>query len=90
MRIAAAVAASLVVGIAGASMAEAQGTQCANPNALGVARTVEVDTTSGPGFGFEQYKAWHSRNNSQSSSSASSDVQHTTPPTPVTAVQVGE
>jgi hypothetical protein len=35
---------------------------------------------------FEQYKAWHSRNNSQTSSSASSDVQHTTPPTPVAAV----
>ena len=29
---------------------------CANPNALGLARTVEVDTTGGPGFGFEQYK----------------------------------
>jgi peptidoglycan-N-acetylglucosamine deacetylase len=29
-----------------------------NPNALGVARTVEVDTTGGPGFGFEQYKAY--------------------------------
>jgi peptidoglycan/xylan/chitin deacetylase (PgdA/CDA1 family) len=29
----------------------------ANPNALGLARTVEVDTTGGPGFGFEQYKA---------------------------------
>ena len=28
----------------------------ANPNALGLARTVEVDTTGGPGFGFEQYK----------------------------------
>ena len=28
-----------------------------NPNALGLARTVEVDTTGGPGFGFEQYKA---------------------------------
>ena len=27
-----------------------------NPNALGVSRTVEVDTTLGPGFGFEQYK----------------------------------
>jgi peptidoglycan/xylan/chitin deacetylase (PgdA/CDA1 family) len=57
MRIAATVAASLVVGIAGASLAHAQGTQCANPNALGIARTVEIDTTSGPGFGFEQYKA---------------------------------
>ncbi len=31
---------------------------CANPNALGVARTVEIDTTGGPGFGFEQYKAY--------------------------------
>jgi peptidoglycan-N-acetylglucosamine deacetylase len=30
--------------------------QCPNPNALGVARTVEIDTTGGPGFGFEQYK----------------------------------
>jgi peptidoglycan/xylan/chitin deacetylase (PgdA/CDA1 family) len=30
--------------------------QCANPNALGLARTVEIDTTGGPGFGFEQYK----------------------------------
>ena len=27
-----------------------------NPDALGVARTVEIDTTGGPGFGFEQYK----------------------------------
>ncbi|MEQ1714206.1 MAG: polysaccharide deacetylase family protein, partial [Hyphomicrobium sp.] len=26
-------------------------------NALGVARTVEIDTTGGPGFGFEHYKA---------------------------------
>lgn len=29
----------------------------ANPNGLGVARTIEIDTTGGPGFGFEQYKA---------------------------------
>jgi peptidoglycan/xylan/chitin deacetylase (PgdA/CDA1 family) len=27
------------------------------PEALGVARTVEIDTTGGPGFGLEQYKA---------------------------------
>jgi peptidoglycan/xylan/chitin deacetylase (PgdA/CDA1 family) len=27
-----------------------------NPNALGVSRTVEVDTTGGPGFGFEHFK----------------------------------
>src|SRR5262249_15841053 len=37
----------------------AQGKQaCANPDALGVARTVEVDTTGGPGFGLEQYKQY--------------------------------
>jgi peptidoglycan/xylan/chitin deacetylase (PgdA/CDA1 family) len=29
---------------------------CANPDALGVARTVTVDTTGGPGFGFEHFK----------------------------------
>jgi peptidoglycan/xylan/chitin deacetylase (PgdA/CDA1 family) len=29
---------------------------CANPNALGVARVVEVDTTGGPGFGFAHFK----------------------------------
>lgn len=31
---------------------------CANPNALGISRTVEIDTTGGPGFGLEQYKAY--------------------------------
>jgi peptidoglycan/xylan/chitin deacetylase (PgdA/CDA1 family) len=29
---------------------------CANPDALGVARVVEVDTAGGPGFGFEHFK----------------------------------
>jgi peptidoglycan/xylan/chitin deacetylase (PgdA/CDA1 family) len=29
---------------------------CTNPNALGVGRTVEIDTTGGPGFGFEHFK----------------------------------
>jgi peptidoglycan-N-acetylglucosamine deacetylase len=29
---------------------------CANPDALGVSRVVEVDTTGGPGFGFEHFK----------------------------------
>ena len=29
---------------------------CANPNALGISRTVEVDTTGGPGFGFQHFK----------------------------------
>jgi peptidoglycan/xylan/chitin deacetylase (PgdA/CDA1 family) len=29
---------------------------CNNPNALGVTRTVEIDTTGGPGFGFEHFR----------------------------------
>jgi peptidoglycan/xylan/chitin deacetylase (PgdA/CDA1 family) len=33
-----------------------QRSTCANPNALGVARVVEIDTTGGPGFGFETFK----------------------------------
>jgi peptidoglycan/xylan/chitin deacetylase (PgdA/CDA1 family) len=31
-------------------------TTCANPDALGVARVVQIDTTGGPGFGFEHFK----------------------------------
>jgi peptidoglycan-N-acetylglucosamine deacetylase len=30
----------------------------ANPDGLGTARVVEIDTTGGPGFGFEHYKAY--------------------------------
>jgi peptidoglycan/xylan/chitin deacetylase (PgdA/CDA1 family) len=29
---------------------------CANPDAIGVARVVQIDTTGGPGFGFEHFK----------------------------------
>ncbi len=29
---------------------------CANPNALGISRTVMVDTTGGPGFGLDHFK----------------------------------
>jgi peptidoglycan/xylan/chitin deacetylase (PgdA/CDA1 family) len=29
---------------------------CDNPNALGVSRVVEIDTTGGPGFGWEHFK----------------------------------
>jgi peptidoglycan/xylan/chitin deacetylase (PgdA/CDA1 family) len=29
---------------------------CTNPNALGISRVVEIDTTGGPGFGFEHFK----------------------------------
>lgn len=31
-------------------------TTCANPNGLGVSRTVQIDTTGGPGLGLSQYK----------------------------------
>src|SRR5476649_2423965 len=31
---------------------------CANPNALGVERVVQIDTIGGPGFGFEHFKAY--------------------------------
>ena len=30
---------------------------CNNPNALGVSRVVQIDTTGGPGFGMEHFKA---------------------------------
>ena len=57
MRLGTAITVSFIALAATAAPAFAQGTPpCANPNALGLARTVEVDTTGGPGFGFEQYK----------------------------------
>src|ERR1022692_1008468 len=31
---------------------------CGNADALGVSRVVEIDTTGGPGFGFEHFKAY--------------------------------
>ena len=39
-----------------AAIAPPSGAPCANPDALGVSRVVEVDTTGGPGFGFEHFK----------------------------------
>ena len=39
-----------------AQQASRRARACNNPNALGVARTVEIDTTGGPGFGFEHFK----------------------------------
>jgi peptidoglycan/xylan/chitin deacetylase (PgdA/CDA1 family) len=30
--------------------------KCENPNAMGLSRTVEIDTTGAPGFGFEHFK----------------------------------
>ena len=41
---------------AAAAAAQPARAPCNNPNALGVARTVEIDTTGGPGFGFEHFK----------------------------------
>jgi len=41
-----------------AALPEAPKGSCSNPDALGVARTVEIDTTGGPGFGMEHYKAY--------------------------------
>jgi peptidoglycan/xylan/chitin deacetylase (PgdA/CDA1 family) len=32
--------------------------KCNNPNALGVSRVVEIDTTGAPGFGFQNFKAY--------------------------------
>ena len=34
----------------------ASNVKCDNPNALGVSRTVEIDTTGAPGFGFEHFR----------------------------------
>jgi peptidoglycan/xylan/chitin deacetylase (PgdA/CDA1 family) len=42
-------------GQASAPVAPAQA-RCTEPNALGTSRTVEIDTTGGPGFGFEHFK----------------------------------
>ena len=41
---------------AAAVVAQPTGAPCTNPDALGVSRVVEVDTTGGPGFGFEHFK----------------------------------
>ncbi len=57
MRLGASIAALFFASWMSLQPAQTQGVaQCPNPNALGIARTVEVDTTGGPGFGFEQYK----------------------------------
>lgn len=39
-----------------AAPAPAAKATCANPDALGISRIVEIDTTGGPGFGFEHFK----------------------------------
>jgi peptidoglycan/xylan/chitin deacetylase (PgdA/CDA1 family) len=40
-----------------APLPSAMPTSCSNPNALGISRVVEIDTTGGPGFGFEHFKS---------------------------------
>lgn len=51
------IAAALILSAIGMLPAASWAAQpCQNANALGVARTVEIDTTGGPGFGTEQYK----------------------------------
>jgi peptidoglycan/xylan/chitin deacetylase (PgdA/CDA1 family) len=52
-------AVSMSVAAGGAVLAQqkpAAAPACATPNALGVSRTVEIDTTGGPGFGFEHFR----------------------------------
>jgi peptidoglycan/xylan/chitin deacetylase (PgdA/CDA1 family) len=41
-----------------AALPEKAGSTCANPNALGLSRTVEIDTTGGPAFGTEHFKQY--------------------------------
>jgi peptidoglycan/xylan/chitin deacetylase (PgdA/CDA1 family) len=62
MRILKSTALVLAVSLAGISVALAQApaapATCPRADALGVARTVEIDTAGGPGFGFEHFKAY--------------------------------
>jgi peptidoglycan/xylan/chitin deacetylase (PgdA/CDA1 family) len=58
-RVAYFIALSVAAGGAGLlhTTATARAENCpGNPNALGVARVVEIDTTGGPGFGFEHFR----------------------------------
>jgi peptidoglycan/xylan/chitin deacetylase (PgdA/CDA1 family) len=41
-----------------ANVAATPSSACDNADALGVSRIVEIDTTGGPGFGFEHFKAY--------------------------------
>jgi len=43
-------------GAALAQSASPKAAACTNPDAIGLARTVEIDTTGGPGFGFEHFR----------------------------------
>ena len=61
MRTALALALAISVSATGAVWAQNAPTaaaKCDKPNALGVSRVVEIDTDTGPGFGFEHFKAY--------------------------------
>jgi peptidoglycan/xylan/chitin deacetylase (PgdA/CDA1 family) len=59
MRTALALALAITVSATGTVWAQsAAPAKCDKPDALGVARVVEIDTTGGPGFGFEHFKAY--------------------------------
>jgi peptidoglycan/xylan/chitin deacetylase (PgdA/CDA1 family) len=47
---------SASVAASGSAWSQAGGAACPNPDAVGMSRTVEIDTTGGPGFGFEHFK----------------------------------
>jgi len=49
---------ALAVAAATTAPVATQATCPGNPNPLGVARVVEIDTTGGPGFGFEHFRAY--------------------------------
>jgi hypothetical protein len=49
---------ALAVAAATAAPVATEATCPGNPNPLGVARVVEIDTTGGPGFGFQHFRAY--------------------------------
>ena len=53
-----AIIASASIAASGAALAQSASPKaaCTNPDAIGIARTVEIDTTGGPGFGFEHFR----------------------------------
>jgi peptidoglycan/xylan/chitin deacetylase (PgdA/CDA1 family) len=57
MRFGIALTSALIAWTAAGGAAVAQAA-CPDPSKLGVSRTVEIDTTGGPGFGFDHYKAY--------------------------------
>jgi len=52
-------AAAILLLIGSTAVATAKSANCpGNTKALGVSRTIEIDTTGGPGFGMQQYRAY--------------------------------